>query len=294
MDQHHSTANRQAIVAAKRYMHRFAWPTVLLTALVIGGFALNLALYLAGLTPWWLATLIYAAFTYLAYTPLHEACHGNIHGDRQALRWLNALCGYLMAPIIMIPYASHRIEHFTHHRYTNQAGKDPDAMLSEMSAGFSAFVATGLRFLWLQNTYIFRHYWRQSPWTQRCIYCLELAFSLGWRVLLVTWTNDMGLLPMLVLGYLLGAFFTTYWFAYRPHHPYRETARYRNTNTLIMPPWMKPLEWFWLGQNLHAIHHLFPRVPFYCYHALYRDIAPIMRAENAPIVGIFSRKAVVN
>ena len=59
-----------------------------------------------------------------------------------------------------------------------------------------------------------------------------------------------------------------------------------------MPRWMKPFEWFWLGQNLHSIHHLFPRVPFYRYHALHREIEPIMRAHGTPIVGIFSRRPV--
>ncbi|WP_255376211.1 fatty acid desaturase [Oleiphilus sp. HI0066] len=48
----------------------------------------------------------------------------------------------------------------------------------------------------------------------------------------------------------------------------------------------------WVGQNLHAIHHLFPRVPFYKYHALYRDIQPILRKQGTPILGVFSRKPV--
>jgi beta-carotene hydroxylase len=59
-----------------------------------------------------------------------------------------------------------------------------------------------------------------------------------------------------------------------------------------MPAWMKPLEWFWLGQNLHSIHHAFPRVSFYRYHALFREIEPNMRALGGPVIGIFSRKDV--
>ena len=93
-------------------------------------------------------------------------------------------------------------------------------------------------------------------------------------------------------GYLIGAFFTAYWFAYRPHHPYDNATRYQNTNSLIMPKWMKPLEWFGLGQNLHSVHHLFPRVPFYRYHALHRRIEPAMRAHGTPMIGIFNRRNV--
>lgn len=114
----------------------------------------------------------------------------------------------------------------------------------------------------------------------------------AWGVLYCVWVGTSELVVLLVLGYLLGAFFTADWFAYRPHHPYERSARYQNTNSLIMPRWMKPFEWLWLGQNLHSIHHLFPRVPFYRYHALHRDIEPVLRAQGAPIVGIFSRRPI--
>jgi hypothetical protein len=66
----------------------------------------------------------------------------------------------------------------------------------------------------------------------------------------------------------------------------------RLMNSLIMTWWMRPLEWFWFGQNLHSIHHLFPRVPFYRYHELHRRIEPAMRAHGTPMIGIFSRRIV--
>jgi hypothetical protein len=39
----------------------------------------------------------------------------------------------------------------------------------------------------------------------------------------------------------------------------------------------------WVNQNYHSIHHLFPRVPFYRYPALFNDIERIMVAKGAPI-----------
>jgi beta-carotene hydroxylase len=258
MSQDLSALNKQAIASAKGYMGQVAWPTVLLVAAVLPGYALNLALFASGVFPVWVALPCLGALTYMSYTPLHEAVHGNIHGTNEGLRWLNDLCGYLMAPLIAIPCASHRYEHLTHHRFTNQPGK--------------------------------------ASSKDRVIYCLELFFSLSWRVAFVSAVVHSGAASLLeavgviVLGYLLGGYFTAYWFAYRPHIPYQDAKRYRNTSSLIMPTWMKPLEWFWLGQNLHSIHHLFPRVPFYKYHALHRDIEPIMRAQGAPIIGAFNRK----
>ena len=290
MDKH--VLNKQAIASAKHYMGKTAWPTIAFTGVVVSAFIGCMALFAGGLLSPWLAFLACSVLTYMSYTPLHEAAHGNIHGRNDNLKWLNDLCGYLVAPIIAIPYASHRIEHFTHHRYTNQPDKDPDFVVSGMRRGPIGVIITGLRFLWVQNSFFAKHGWASASVKERAIYGMELALSIGWRVAYLTLVDQPGAVYVVMLGYFTGGLFTAYWFAYRPHHPYDNTERYRNTNSLIMPTWMKPVEWFWLGQNLHSIHHLFPRVPFYKYHALHRDIEPTLRAHGTPIVGLSSRTAV--
>lgn len=284
--------NKQAIASAKHYMGHVAWPTVLLVAATLIGFVANLTLFALGAIPAWVALPVLGALTYMAYTPLHEAVHGNIHGGQERWQWLNDLCGYLVAPLIAIPYASHRLEHFTHHRYTNQPDKDPDYMVSGMGGGLLPALATVVRFLGVQNSFFVKQHWVSASRKDRIVYCLEVLVSVGWRVGFVVVVDQPWTLVVIVVGYLLGGFFTAYWFAYRPHIPYQDPKRYRNTSSLIMPRWMKPLEWFWLGQNLHSVHHLFPRVPFYQYHALHREIEPVMRAHGTPIIGIFSREPV--
>ena len=292
MEQDLGTLNRQAIAAAREYTGELAWPTVLLVVLVLAGMAATLALFAAGSLPLWAAIPLYGALTYFSYTPLHEAAHGNIHGGNDRLKWLNDLCGYLVAPLIAVPYSTHTVEHFTHHRYTNQPDKDPDFVVSGMRGGLVAFVVHAVRFLWMQNVFLFREHWATMARRERLIYWAEIAVSLGWRITFVLLAARESALVLLLAGYLVGAFFTAYWFAYRPHHPYEDAARYRNTSSLIMPAWLKPVEWFWLGQNLHSIHHLFPRLPFYRYHALHRRIEPIMRAHGTPIIGLLSRSPV--
>ncbi|HEX4872808.1 MAG TPA: fatty acid desaturase [Nevskiaceae bacterium] len=285
-----SALHQQAIATAREYSGGFAWPTVVLVALVVTGFIGHLLLFVQGLMPFWAAVLAYAVLTYVSYTPLHEAAHGNIHGRHERLKWVNDLCGYLVAPIITVPYSTHTVEHFTHHRYTNQPDKDPDYVVSGMREGLLAFFVCGLRFLWVQNIFLFRGHWATAPRRERLIYVAEVALAIGWRagfLMIAPWPQGLALL---VLGYLGGAFFTAYWFAYRPHLPYEESARYRNTNSLILPAWLRPFEWFWLGQNLHSVHHLFPRVPFYRYHALHRRIEPALRAHGTPIIGLISRR----
>lgn len=284
--------NKQAIAAAKQYMGQVAWFTVAFTALVVASFVINLALFAQGILPAWFAFSAIAILTYFSYTTLHEAAHRNINGRDDSLIWLNDLCGYLVAPIIGVPNSSHRLEHFTHHRYTNQPDKDPDFVISELRDGWLNAVAAVAKFLWVQNTFFVVHHWRKATLKERTIYSAEVAFSIGWRVVFITLVAQPWVALVVLGGYLVGAFFTSYWFAYRPHLPYKEPKRYRNTNSLIMPTWMKPVEWFWLGQNLHSIHHLFPRVPFYRYHRLHREIEPILHAHGTPIIGVFSRKSI--
>lgn len=284
--------NREAIEISKEFTGELAWLTMALTVFTLVGMVVLLWLFVSRDLSLWVSIPIYGALTYMSYTPLHEAVHNNIHGRHEHLKWMNDACGYLMAALIMVPYSTHKVEHFTHHRYTNNPDKDPDYVVSNMRHGFGSFLASGFHFLWVQITFLFRDHWKSATVKDKAIYLAEIALTIGWRLSLGLWIGTGEAAWLLIVGYLAGAFFTAYWFAYRPHHPYTSTARYENTNSLIVPRWMKPLEWLWLGQNLHSIHHLFPRVPFYRYHALHRKIEPILRNLGTPIIGIFSRKAV--
>ena len=287
-----ASLNKQAIAAAHKHMGHIAWGSIALTIVVTSAFVAHLVLYAQGLVPGWIAVFLVAALSYISYTPMHEAAHRNINGNHENLSWLNDLCGYIVAPLIAIPYASHRLEHFTHHRYVNQPDKDPDFIISGLSKGFVSSVVTICKFIWVQNAFFALNHWGSATLKERLVYCVELAVSLGWRVAFIAWVDQPGVALVIIGGYFLGGFFTAYWFAYRPHLPYKEPKRYLNTNSLIMPMWMKPFEWFWLGQNLHSIHHLFPRVPFYRYHRLHREIEPVLRAHGTPIIGAFSREPV--
>lgn len=284
--------NKRAIYAAQQHMGSVAWLTVALTAVVVIAFIVLLVLYALGLVPVWAAIILVAALSYMSYTPLHEAAHRNINGNNSSLAWLNDLCGYLVAPIISIPYASHRLEHFTHHRYTNIPDKDPDFVIHGLGKGNFEAILTVLKFFWIQNAFFALNSWKKSSIKECVIYCLELTFSMGWRLAFIMFVDQPGTVLVILGGYFLGGLFTGYWFAYRPHLPYKEPKRYLNTNSLIMPAWMKPFEWIWLGQNLHSIHHLFPRVPFYRYHTLHKEIESVLRAHGTPIIGIFSREKV--
>ncbi|MDE0853656.1 MAG: fatty acid desaturase [Nevskia sp.] len=285
--------NRQALISAQAMMGDFAWGTVALVAGVVTSTIATLWLFAAGILPAWAALLLIAALTYMSYTPLHEAAHGNIHGRHNRLAWFGDLCGHACAPMIMLPHCSHRLEHLGHHRFTNDPGKDPDFHISKMRDGVGSFLVAPWRLLWIHNTYIFRDYWSNEASLQyKITYVAELVFGLGWRVAFLTQVPLMTGIPVIFGGYALGAYFTIYWFAYRPHLPYEQKGRYVDTCTMSVPGWLKPFEWIWLGQTLHSIHHAFPRVPFYRYHSLFNQVEDAMRAHGGQVIDIITREAV--
>lgn len=284
-----ASLNRFAIAAAQKRMGTVAWGTAALAFSVALAFTANLYAFAAGMLPIGLALIILAALTYASYTPLHEAAHGNIHGGNDRFRWLNEACGYLCAPMIMLPHSSHRLEHLNHHRYTNDPARDPDFHISVLCQSPRYFLIAPWKLLWIHSTYIFRQHWTtNATLADKATYLAEVAFSLGWRAIFLAKAPLIPALIVLLGGYALGAYFTIYWFAYRPHFPYTQTGRYKDTSSLIVPAWLKPFEWIWLGQTLHSIHHAFPRVPFYRYHGLFREIEPAMRAHGGKSVHVFS------
>jgi beta-carotene hydroxylase len=287
------TLNASAIASAQERMGHFAPGTVLLAMAVTLGYVGTLWLFAGSVLPAWSAALLIAALTYASYTPLHEAAHGNINGRHAGLRWLNELCGIVCAQMIMLPHASHRLEHMNHHRHTNDPERDPDFHISAMGRSPLSFLMAPWRLLWIHSTFIFRHHWhRNATRIEKCQYLGEVMFGLGWRVAFLMHVPLLDGLLVIAGGYAVGAFFTIYWFAYRPHWPYRSRGRYADTCSMIVPRWLKPFEWIWLGQTLHSVHHAFPRVPFYRYHGLFREVEGAMRAHGGEVVEIFSRRPV--
>jgi beta-carotene hydroxylase len=99
-------------------------------------------------------------------------------------------------------------------------------------------------------------------------------------------------LMLTVLANVVGLSLLGYLFAWLVHTPFVETERYRDTATLLLPgPVHRLLTRLWLWQNYHSIHHLFPRVPFYRYSALFDEIRPGMEERGAPIVQLGSGSA---
>jgi len=283
-----SALNVEANKAAQKYMGKLAWPTILFALAVPAAAIATLVLFANGTIGLVIATPLLGALTYMSYTVVHEGAHGNISGNHKSLSWLNTALGTLNASFILVPFAGHRTEHLVHHRFTNDPDRDPDAMLAGSASNPLKFGKVAVQFLIKAGGYPFQEgRWSTVSLGLRAAYIAEIAVMIGWRLAFFAVAPFWEALALLVISYAFALYFLVYWFAYRPHYPYTETERYRSTAHLIAPKWARPIRWFWLGKDIHGIHHLFPRVPFYHYHALYRDIEPILRANNAPIYPLF-------
>ncbi|MEP5570031.1 MAG: fatty acid desaturase [Halioglobus sp.] len=284
------TLDQEALASAKRYMGGVAWPTVCFAVLVFSAYGLVVVASLTGALSLWLATPFIALLTYLSYTVLHEAAHGTIAGNQQNLRWLNEALGYAAGWVLMIPLTAHRHEHLAHHRNTNDKDDDPDYHIGEISNTPIEALRAAAQVFHSQFSFYFQHRWSKAPARQNVQFCAEIAVSLLPRIAVLAagfWVEGALLFGV---AWLLGVAITLYLFAYLVHRPQDKVGRYVDTSTILLPGRGQALlNWVWVFQNYHSIHHLFPRVPFYQYEKLFHDIEPVMVAKGAPIYRLGAR-----
>lgn len=273
-----------ALLAAKEHMGDFAWPTVVLGLVVVITYFATLVLALMGMMPLILAAPLMAILTYAAYTVLHEAAHGTISGSHGSIRWLNETLGYLAAWILMIPLTAHRHEHLEHHRHTNERDGDPDIIVSDMAKSPASAVLALVEVLAGQYRYYFTHRWSKAPGSQNVYFCLEVFAALVPRLALLGLGYWVEGLVLFGAAWFAGVALVLFLFAYIVHTPHQSVGRYVDTSTILVDGFMgKIVTCLWLYQNYHSIHHLFPRVPFYRYPAVFSEIEETMVTRGAPI-----------
>ena len=269
--------------AAGNYIGEMCWPTVLLGFGAILVYTGTLWLLVIGGISLWVGFIAVTASIYVAYTVLHESVHGSITGRNRSLHWLNQFLGYAMGQLLFIPMTAHKLEHLAHHRYTNHPEHDPDFIYSQ-AKGFGSGVLTVPKGILAQLQYFFRNYWVHGKSKDKLRFMLECALALSWRFAFVAEGYWLEALVVFIFATFLGLWLLMYLFAYFVHHPHEEKGRYRDTTTHVFRGWIgRLLTWLWMYQNYHSIHHLYPRVPFYRYAQLFREIESVMLEHGARV-----------
>jgi beta-carotene hydroxylase len=281
---HNDNLDQQARALAQHDQGDFAWPTLVLGLAVVAGYLATPFAVVWGYLPLPAGALLMAVLTYAAYTVLHDAVHGSISGSHPSLRWINESLGYLAAWILMIPLTAHRHEHLAHHRNTNQPAADPDYVVADMARSPWHALRAATRVVAGQYSYYLRQRWQVAPRAQNVRFCLEIALAVGLRLAFLAqgyWAEGALLFVSAGLG---GVVVLMFLFAYIVHRPHEAVGRYVDTSPILGPGGFSgPGTGRWGYPNYHAIHHLFPRVPFYHYRRVFDQIGAIMLARGAPV-----------
>jgi len=255
-----------------------AWPTVGLALLAVTLWLGNLVSHAAGWVPWFVTLPVGIALAYISFTPLHEATHGNVSGGVGGWSWLDDAVGWLAGLPLMAPFPAVKVVHLHHHAHTNDPDEDPDHHIH--GTGWTAL--RGALGMWAHYivVYVGDLSLRSEPVRRARPWVLGSLLALFGVVATLVAT---GLGTTAVAGLLLPAWWgvatLAFAFDWLPHWPHTDRGRY--TNTRVIPDrWLDlPL----LGQNLHLVHHLWPRVPFYRYRAVYEATRVELQAHGSPI-----------
>jgi beta-carotene hydroxylase len=268
---------------------RIAWPTILLTLILVPAHVALLAFGIAGdVSPWWL-TLPLGVSAYLHYTPCHEAIHRNIVRSprfdpvNRVIGWWGALLTGMTWPLLLRT-------HIAHHVHTNGA-RDPDAFvqgsLPRLFVLAMASVVTNLvpvpvwRLVYgdqLPNLG-YLDAWKVMPaaeWRQHQLVhglmCLAVwaAVALG---------HGEAVFALYVVPATIGRLLMGIFLSWLPHRPFVEGDRYAQASLYRG----RLLALASAGHSMHLMHHLWPRVPFYRYHALYRRLAPLLHERGVRV-----------
>jgi beta-carotene hydroxylase len=286
---------RAATLLARAHERDISWSTIALCVVVVLGFwglAWGAA---AGLFSLWWVVPVNAFLAYAAYTPAHEAVHGNVHrvaGQPQSEgTWLNNFVGAMAASALLHNFPMHQLSHLAHHAHTNDPKLDPDhwmavrgwhrVLLRALSLMLAHYV-WGVR-LCLQ---------RKSDGKRRMVLgLLQNAAWLALVALLATVYAPWPALAATVLSAWVGSGLLAWAFDWLPHVPHNSRERFTNTRSTQFAPWLNGLMTrLFLFQNYHHIHHLWPRVPFSAYQDVHEQLSGYLVAQGTAVQMVAMRK----
>ncbi|MEN8182648.1 MAG: fatty acid desaturase, partial [Myxococcota bacterium] len=244
------------------------WATVLLLlamyALLFGNAVLHARAPLA--LP--IHVLISTVAIHLAFTIWHEAAHGNVFAHRR----LNDLVGALGIFPYTPPFFLQKFIHLRHHALLNQP-EDPNFIY--IDGPLWTIPARYLRALRYAREALGDD--PRSPgerrWDGAATMTMVAIYAIAWWqgfLLDLVW---LWLLPMILAKLVLDAYIN-----YLPHVGL-PPDRFRGTRIVALP-WLTP--WV-LGHNYHAVHHLWPRVPWHRYASVFRERRGYLEEHGVPI-----------
>jgi fatty acid desaturase len=269
-----------------------AWPTLVLALGALTVFVAAATAAVGGYAPLWIAIPLNSAAVYCMFTVAHDALHRSLSRSR----WVNSVVGRI-AFFFVVPMASFSAftyAHIQHHRYTNDASRDPDMFASHgpiWQAPFRWMLMDFFHSAWglcrLRDR--LRRSWR-GPAAEIAENVVVSGISIAGLYAAVATNNFSTLLMVLLIPQRIALLFVGWWFDWLPHHalePAKPGNPCRATRVRIGVEWL--LAPIMLTSNYHLVHHLNPGLPFYrLVQAWWRDEDVYLNNDTA-IATVFGR-----
>lgn len=267
-----------------------AWPTVLLAVFSIALYSVTACVGVAQAWTPWVTLPVSTLAVYMSFTPAHEAAHSSVSRRH---RWLNEAIGWIcMTPFVLLPFPVFRWNHHQHHKHTNDPDHDPDHSETQNPL---------LYVLSILPNYA-RHFAKNRRSIPRAIVlssAVQLFITVAMLAITIQQGCARGLLQYVILPAVFGVLLLGFVFDYIPHHTEEGHTVTRSENmygcTGIVGGFFSPgsgsstqlLTFLLCGQNYHAIHHLYPCVPFYAYRKIWKRQQGKFLQAGVPVVTLF-------
>jgi beta-carotene hydroxylase len=229
----------------------------------------NSIVYATNPGPLWVHMVISVIAIHLAFTIWHETAHGSVSNRK----WINNVVGILGMFPYTTPYFLQRFIHLDHHKFLNDPAHDPNQIYADgpiWQLPIRYLRAIGYARRMLSNDPRSIEMRLSDNFFMAFVAGLYLlAFTRGFLLELVL----IWLVPVVIAKVILDLYVN-----YLPHVGLPQD-RFLGTR-IIDAEWLTPLV---LGHNYHAVHHLWPSIPWHGYTARYREKGDYLRENGVPI-----------
>ena len=278
---------------ARALSPEIAWPTILLAALLPIAHWSIIGLALAGGIGLWTAMPILGITAYMHYTIVHEAIHRNMVRRNRGFDQVNATLGWIGSLTLGCTWPQLERTHIAHHAHTN-TDRDPDIFLRGSYARLLG--------LWVASIVanlipvpVVKWAFDKAGWNTGYLDIRPIMSEREWQFHLIAHTamcafvwgmialgHGASVIALYVLPASIGRILLGTFQQWLPHAPFLDASRYGQARITKVPG--GPL-WY-MGHDVHLVHHLWPSVPFYNYGRFYRRIEPALIRKGIRIEGL--------